>query len=503
MKCYRCSNTLTKNNLCTHCGAKVEVYKKVLSLSNTYYNMGLAKAQIRDLTGACELLRQSVHFNKKNTDARNLLGLVYFEMGEAVDAMSQWIISKNLQPEDNRADYYIERLHTSAQKLETMNQSIKKYNLALGYVKQGNEDVAVIQLKKVLNNHPRLVKGHLLLALLYMKKGDYERAKKPVIKALKIDSNNPLAKRYLKMLEAILGQKLGAVYESMEFDRKKLLSSDVDRSQTEKEFLKDYDLVQPQTGRPYRESNSGFMTVVNVIIGLIVGVGFSFFLLMPAKEKAMNSQHNKEILVLHSQMDTLNTDKKILQGEIDKITKEKETLSSQINEAGSANTAVLQDYDILLTVVTEFQKQEFMNAAAALKTIGNTEHSPAFQGLYQLLQPQCYKEAANGYYTQGKNEFYKANTIEAWQNVIQLLGQVFQYSFMEVNYVDAVDLLGKAYEKQYELALTQSIETAGSCKETALLKLAELIEQVFANTPGIDAKAAQNAQDAITRITSK
>ena len=45
--------------------------------------MGLAKAQIRDLTGACELLRRSVRLDKKNTNARNLLGLVYFEMGEA------------------------------------------------------------------------------------------------------------------------------------------------------------------------------------------------------------------------------------------------------------------------------------------------------------------------------------------------------------------------------------------------------------------------------------
>ena len=150
--------------------------------------MGLAKAQIRDLTGACELLRRSVRFDKRNTNARNLLGLVYYEMGETVQAMSEWVISKNLQPEKNLADDYIRRLQSNPVRLDTINQTIKKYNLALGYAKQGNDDVAVIQLKKVLNSAPNMVKGHLLLALLYMKKGEFEKARKSLVKALKIDT---------------------------------------------------------------------------------------------------------------------------------------------------------------------------------------------------------------------------------------------------------------------------------------------------------------------------
>ena len=58
-----------------------------------------------------------------------------------------------------------------------------------------------IQLKKILNSNPNLIKGHLLLALIYMKKGSYERAKKPINKVLRIDTNNPLAKKYLAELK--------------------------------------------------------------------------------------------------------------------------------------------------------------------------------------------------------------------------------------------------------------------------------------------------------------
>ena len=41
--------------------------------------------------------------NKYNINARNLLGLIYCEMGEVVEALSQWVMSKNLAPDDNVA----------------------------------------------------------------------------------------------------------------------------------------------------------------------------------------------------------------------------------------------------------------------------------------------------------------------------------------------------------------------------------------------------------------
>ena len=83
-----------------------------------------------------------------NIEARNLLGLVYFEMGETVDALSEWVISKNLQPEKNIADAYIEAVQNGPSQLENLNQAIKKYNQALVYCRQGSLDLALIQLRQ-------------------------------------------------------------------------------------------------------------------------------------------------------------------------------------------------------------------------------------------------------------------------------------------------------------------------------------------------------------------
>ena len=75
--------------------------RKNQQIANSFYNLGLEKARIRDLSGAAQCLKKSLHFNKYQTDARNLLGLIYYENGEVADALVQWVISLNLQPEDN------------------------------------------------------------------------------------------------------------------------------------------------------------------------------------------------------------------------------------------------------------------------------------------------------------------------------------------------------------------------------------------------------------------
>lgn len=89
-------------------------------------------------------------YDKRNIRARNLLGLVYFETGEVVSALSEWVISKNLQPSRNLASEYINKLQANSNKLEAINETIRKYNDALNLCREGHEDMAAIRLKKIL-----------------------------------------------------------------------------------------------------------------------------------------------------------------------------------------------------------------------------------------------------------------------------------------------------------------------------------------------------------------
>ena len=163
------------------CGADARLlYKKIMFASNRFYNEGLDKASVRDLSGAITSLRESLKLNKNNIEARNLLGLVYYERGEVVAALSEWVISKNIKEDKNIADDYINMIQNNPGRLETFNQTVKKYNQALLYCQQDSLDLAVIQLKKVLSMNPRFLQARQLLSLLYINNQDWEQGKERV-----------------------------------------------------------------------------------------------------------------------------------------------------------------------------------------------------------------------------------------------------------------------------------------------------------------------------------
>ncbi len=95
----------------------MDSYNKIICVSNALYNDGLEKAKIRDLSGAVQSLKKSLRFYKANIQARNLLGLIYYEMGEVADALSEWVLSRSLKPEDNPAERYLEEIQSNRSEL--------------------------------------------------------------------------------------------------------------------------------------------------------------------------------------------------------------------------------------------------------------------------------------------------------------------------------------------------------------------------------------------------
>ena len=272
MKCFNCGAELTAADYCDQCGADVSRYRRLLQISNAYYNEGLEKARVRDLTGAVQSLRQSLKINKKNTNARNLLGLVQFEMGEVVEALSQWIISKNFQKENNLADAYIEEVQKNPARLAAINTTIKKYNQSLFYCDQGSYDLAIIQLKKILSTNRNLLKGHELLALLYMKTDNYSRARSELEAVLDIDRTNTRTLRYLKELDDAEGKKSHRQAPKEEIQTSKDSIAYVSGNET---------IIQPVGVK----DNTGLHSVINVAIGIAIGVAVMWFLILPAQQQ--------------------------------------------------------------------------------------------------------------------------------------------------------------------------------------------------------------------------
>ena len=94
MNCPRCDAQLSfQKRRCENCGQDLKRFRQVYGLANSFYNEGLQRAQIRDLSGAVSSLTTCLKLYKQHMQARNLLGLIYYEEGEIVSGLREWIIS--------------------------------------------------------------------------------------------------------------------------------------------------------------------------------------------------------------------------------------------------------------------------------------------------------------------------------------------------------------------------------------------------------------------------
>lgn len=439
MKCYRCGSELSAMHYCSGCGAEVGAYKKIVEMSNTYYNMGLQKATVRDLSGASELLKRSVGLYKYNTAARNLLGLVYYEMGEIVSALREWVISKNFEPEKNIADEYIRQVQSNPNRLEALNQSIRKYNVALSYANQGKDDMAIIQLKKVLNINENFVKGYQLLGLLYIKKGDYEKAKKSLNKSLTIDKYNTLTIKYLNEVKDLSGTTEKELKKEMEKSRKE-----------EKKALSGHDVIIPKS--TYKDINYGFFTFLYVVVGILIGAAMVFFVVTPARETAAKKEQTAELKKYMEDVSKLNITISDYESQIENLNVEKQNLTTQLQqEQGKTDNS--EAYNTLLEAVTLYVAGDALGCADKLAGITVPEGMAAqFTTLYTNLTAITYPTAAETHINNGSQLENSAN----WQ---EALNELLLAEKMDPNNIRTLYHIGKCY---YELNGQQPSEQSQS-----------------------------------------
>lgn len=415
MICYQCGCTLSEHDFCTNCGADVSLYKRIIHISNRFYNDGLERARVRDLTGAISSLRQSLKFDKNNVEARNLLGLVYFETGEVVAALSEWVISKNLRPKKNIADDYINMIQTNQNRLDAINQTIKKYNQALTYCNQESLDLAVIQLKKVLSLNPKFIRAHQLLALLYINSEEWERAKRELSKCLEIDTNNTATLRYLKEVDEMLLPEEGAKRPS-----KKQKKEDVVKYQSGNETI-----IQPVGVREGR----GVTSLFNLGVGLAIGIAIAFFLILPARIQTAKADIDEQLRKVGEASDAKTATIDELKQQLSELTLQNETLQQELT-AGAGPEGPKRSMESLMKAASAYlTNQEDATAVtdylsqADKEKAEEGESTEAFDSLYNTLLALVGPQVAKAYDKDGHDAFWAGNYADAIPN----LEKAYQY----------------------------------------------------------------------------
>lgn len=378
MKCYRCNSRLAdERNICPKCGADVRLYRKIIYTSNQYYNLGLTRAKARDLTGAAECLRISIQLYKKNVNARNLLGLVYYEMGEAALALKEWVISKNYRHRGNIADEYIQDLRDNRQSLDSADHSIHKFNQALEYAKTGARDLAVIQLKKVISVNPRMLKAYLLLALLYMDEQKYDQAKAVIKKCLEIDRGNPQAMSYEREL---------AKYKTDKAQENIGVAGELEREE----------VIIPVRMRDY---GSYFTSALYILIGFVLSLGILYYIIMPGKKDQYAAENALEIQKYNDKYVELNADIAELQDQLEEMESDRDSIASDFEDSSEAADALHTAYVNLLAVSQLYIMGDFMTFVDAFPTLDpEATDDPSWQSVYMNMKQDYENNLTNRLY---------------------------------------------------------------------------------------------------------
>lgn len=373
MNCVNCGAFLTDMDLdyCPNCGYNVLIQKKVDYLSKSFYNQGLEKASIRDLSGAIACLKQSLIYDKRNIKARNLLGLVYFETGEVVSALSEWVISKNLQPARNLATEYINKLQANRNRLNAINETIRKYNNALMLCREGHEDMAAIKLRRILSQNPKLIKGYHLLALIQMKNHEWNKARRTLKKAARIDKTNTTTLRFLREVDEQTG-----VTTNLEKSKKGLFHSNKASKQDTDIFASEQVVQQPV----YKE-RSGLSAFFILMAGIAAGVGAFWLLAAPAIRQGIYKEANQQIVQYSESLASQAAELTKAQSDAKEATESADEVSQQLTSEQTKS----KSYQALLQAYAAYQQKSFDDAALELQNVQQDVLSDSQKTIYNTI----------------------------------------------------------------------------------------------------------------------
>lgn len=432
--------------------------EKLVYQSNYWYNEGLEKAKIRDMSGAVACLRRSLQYNRANVAAMNLLGLVYYGRGDVMEALVEWILSKNFEPEDNIANYYISKIQEIPGELDEINQAVKKYNQSLIYAGQNAEDMAIMQLKKAIAAHPAYLKAYQLLAFLYLHTEQYGNARQMLKAAHRLDSTNELTLRYMHELNKVRRDRSAEVKKP---DKKE--------QQTVTYNLGNETIIQPVSAN-FKE-RTGLNTVVNISIGVVVGVLVMWFLVMPALNSSRQKQVNEQAVAFSNQIAEQEAQISALKTELDGY-----RATSEETENVQATAASTQDsYERLMNVAEHYRAQDMSNAAMLEELLAIKSDSLGTVGkeTFDDITGDLYPEMCSDLYSTSQKNFEVANYDMAVTN-LETVMRIDEY----YDNGGAMLLLAQTYEKQGE-------------QDKANILYQKLVE----NYP--DTNAASEAQDAL------
>jgi len=398
MNCPNCDYEIGNLAVCPNCNIDPVLFINTGNISNRLYNKGLQQVNNQDIGGAIESLNKSLEFNKNNYVARNLLGLIYYEVGRIGEALRHWIISASIMKTNNPAKDYIDELQESARTLERYADAVNMYNQALEYVIQKSDDMAIIQLKKAIDLSPKFIEAMNLLTFCYLIQKDKSNSITMIERVLAIDANNQIALRYYN--EVNPSSRLPAATRP----RRQASPNVVLESQPS------YSHLNPKDKKSFGEYFP-FAEIISFVVGCICMAAVFYVLVMPSRmdsvTQALDAEKSQRTAAEQTYLQQVTEKDNTIEEQDSKIkslTSENQTLNAQLTLQQK-----LQDLERVQSLSSS-DPEEAADLIYAMDPSGLPSDTLA---QYGELKDELYPKVAQSYYNSGIQSYNASNYDEA------------------------------------------------------------------------------------------
>lgn len=379
------------------------------------------------------------------------------------------------EAEENIYGAELEEIRKNKTELYKANQMIKKYNQALNYAKQGNDDLAMLQLKNVVAAIPNFVDAYLLMALLSIKGDNHDAARSFLDTILEIDPENESAKDYIKEFE--IPQEVETVTEKEEPEKKKK-----EKKKEKKPAKQTSDAPKKKPENPFhissiQENESGKGPMFYMVIGIVIGVIVAAVLIYPTVRASFNHKNSSQVEDYKEQILAKDTQLKSNEKKIKEAQAAQKKAEDELEEyVGTSKKDGI--YDLLLTALQEYSDRNYTESAVALLDIDRDKLTTKnMKSIYDDLTAKVYPNARSGLYSKGRSAYYAKD----YKTAISYLKKAIEVSDTDV------------YAYNF---LAQSYEASGDEKNAK--KTYETIVKKFPST-----SSARNAQNKINAMGEK
>ena len=330
----------------------------------------------------------------------------------------------------------IEKFAPNSEKTEKVINSVELYNKAIEYLKTGNEDIAMIELKKVVSINPNFYEAVNLLGLCYAYTNQLDKAEELFGSIVERENNAIKAADYLNFIsitENASEKKISrSKNKATNYTSNKQVKEPVQKRSSISNDILAENIVLEKIGSQFKKPHTAVILSVFSVICLIAAIVLFFATARETRDVDVAEQTATE-----QQQQVMAENNSF--AELDKLKEQLETANTKLKQY-ELSTQISQ-------ISALYNQKNYIEAADKLMSLKGEELSEDLKEKYNSIKDKVLLGAANQLVTDGNSLYKNKKYSEAVNKLEKLFTLGDNWDFAD----KALYILGKSYVEVNEL----------------------------------------------------